>query len=120
MNHDRAGQGVCLVQVLRRQQHGRPASDEAADDLPQGVTAGRVQVGGGLVEEQVRRLGHQAQREVELAPHSTGVGLDGLLPGAAEVEDVQQPRRALSHERPGPGAGRGWGAVPGGPGRRAG
>jgi hypothetical protein len=99
--HDRAGQRVCLVQVLSRQQHCRSASHEAADDVPQGVTAGRVQAGGGLVEEQDRGFGHQAQREVELAPHSSGVRLDGLLPGAAEVEDVKQPRRALAHDRPG-------------------
>jgi hypothetical protein len=65
------------------------------------VPAGEVQAGGGLVEEQDRGFGDQAQREVELAPHSAGVGLDGLLPGATEVEDVEQPGRALAHHRPG-------------------
>jgi hypothetical protein len=55
---------------MSAQQHCRSACYKVSDDIPQSVTADGIQAGGGLVKEQDRGFGHQAQREVELAPHS--------------------------------------------------
>jgi hypothetical protein len=48
---DAVGEFVGLVEVLRREQHGRAVGDEAAHDAPHGVAAARIESGGGLVEE---------------------------------------------------------------------
>jgi hypothetical protein len=61
----------------------------------------RVQAGGRLVEEQDRRGGQQAHREVEPAAHAAGVGLGHPVRGIGEVEAREEPLRRFHHVLPG-------------------
>jgi hypothetical protein len=49
---DPVGQPVGLLEVLRREQQGRPAADEVLDHVPQREPAARVEPGRRLVEEE--------------------------------------------------------------------
>src|SRR5215211_8406953 len=73
---DAVGELVGLFQVLGGQQHGGAGVDQVADQVPEVPAAGRVQPGGGLVQEQHLRAADQAGGQVEAAPHADRVGLD--------------------------------------------
>ena len=87
---DAAGELVGLLEVLRGEEHGGALGVEPAHLLPQGGAAGGVEAGGGLVEEQHRRLVHERQREVEPAAHAAGVGADPPVGGAGEADALEQ------------------------------
>ena len=87
---DPIGEPVGLVEVLRRQQHGRALRDAALDRLPEREPAARVEPGGRLVEEQHRRAEHERGGEVEPAAHAAGVGLRRPLGGLGELEALEQ------------------------------
>ena len=59
---DPVGELVGLVEVLRRQQQRDAVGDEPSDHLPHAHSAGRIEAGRRLVEEQHRRSRHQARR----------------------------------------------------------
>ena len=67
-----------------------PSRDELAQQLPELVAALRVEAGGRLVEEQDRRGGDEARREIEPAPHAAGVRLDEPVGGVGEPEALEQ------------------------------
>ncbi len=52
---DLVGEPVGFLQVLGGEHHRRAGGGELGDDLPQRLAGGRVEAGGGLVEEQHRR-----------------------------------------------------------------
>ena len=58
-HRDVVGEAIGLVQVLGRQQRGRPAGDETLDHAPQAEAAARVEAGRGLVQEQHGRFGDE-------------------------------------------------------------
>ena len=93
---DPVGEPVGLVQVLRRQQHGRPARDEPLDRVPEREPAARVEPRGRLVEEQHGRAGDQGGRQVEPAAHPAGVGPHEPAAGVREVELREQLPRAAA------------------------
>jgi hypothetical protein len=68
---DPVGELVGLLQVLGGQQHGGTALDQVADQRPQVAAAGRVQPGGGLVQEQHLGPADQAGGQVEAPAHPT-------------------------------------------------
>ncbi len=72
-HHDAVREPVGLLEVLRREQHGRAVADQLVDHLPELVAAGRVETGRRLVEEQHRWVGHERGGEVEPAAHAAGV-----------------------------------------------
>jgi hypothetical protein len=53
-DHDLVGEPVGFLQVLGSEQHRGSRGVELGDDVPQPVAGGRVEAGGGLVEEQHR------------------------------------------------------------------
>jgi hypothetical protein len=81
---------VCLVEVLRGEQHRRAVADEAAHDVPHGVAAARVEARGRLVEEQHARGSDEGHREVEAPPHPAGVGGEWFACRLDEVELLEQ------------------------------
>ena len=87
---DPVGELVGLLEVLRGQQHRRPARDQVADRGPDLVPAARVEPGGRLVEEQHLRGQDHARRQVEPAAHAAAVALHALVAGVGEVEPLQQ------------------------------
>jgi hypothetical protein len=87
---DPVGEFVGLFQVLRGEEDRDPVRGEAADDLPHGATAARVQAGGRLVEVDDAGVADQRHREVEPAPHATGVGGGRLLGRVDQVEPFEQ------------------------------
>ena len=93
-HHDAVGEMVGLLEVLRRQQDGDAVGDQAADDVPDGAAAARVQAGGGLVEEDEARIAHQPHRQVQLAAHPAGVGRGAGGGGLDQVEALEQVRGA--------------------------
>ena len=70
---DPVGELVGLVEVLGGQQQGHAVGDELADHVPHPEPAGGVEPGRRLVEEEHRRPGDQAGREVEAAAHPARV-----------------------------------------------
>ena len=87
---DVVGQVVGLLEVLRGEQKGRALADQPAQHLPQLGAAAGVEPGGGLVEEQHRRGGDEADREVEAATHAAGVLLGDPVGGLGEREPLEQ------------------------------
>ena len=72
-DRDAVGELLGLVEVLGGQQHGRAALGEFLDGLPHLDPRLRVEAGGGLVEEDDRRVADQAHRDVEPASHAARV-----------------------------------------------
>jgi len=66
------------------------ADEVRAYQLPELHPAPRVQAGGGLVEEEDRRLMHQGRGQVEPAPHAARVGAGGTIAGVAQLEAFEQ------------------------------
>ena len=94
-HRDPVREAIGLIEVLGRQQHGRPLRHELLDHVPQREPAAGIEAGRGLVEEQDRRLGDERRGEVEPAAHPAGVGLDGTARRVDEVEALAAaPRRA--------------------------
>src|SRR3989442_3326198 len=65
MVHDRhaIAQPLGFLHVVRRQQHRAARRPEAADHVPQLAPRLRVEPGGGLVQEQELRPGHERDRK---------------------------------------------------------
>jgi hypothetical protein len=89
-DRDPVGEFVRFLQVLRREEDRDATSDEAADDLPHGASAARVEAGGRLVEEDDARVTDQAHREVEPTPHAAGVGAGRLVGCLDQIESLEQ------------------------------
>ena len=87
---DLRGQPVGLVEILRRQEHGRSIGDEPLDRLPELQTAARVETGRGLIEEEDGRLGDERGREIEPAAHAPGVGLGRPARRVEQFKALQQ------------------------------
>jgi hypothetical protein len=68
---DPVGEPVGLLQVLGGQQHGSAGVHQVAEQRPQVPAAGRVQPGGGLVQEQHLGPADQAGGQVQPPPHPT-------------------------------------------------
>ena len=67
-----------------------PSCDEPAQHLPEIAAAARVEAGGRLVEEQHRRRGDEADREVEPPAHATRVRPHRPVGGVGDRELFQQ------------------------------
>ena len=91
---DLVGEAVGLVEVLRREQHGRARGGARLDRLPHRQAAAGVQAGGRLVEEQHGRPVDERGGEVEPPAHAARVGLGRPLGGLDELEALQQLVRA--------------------------
>ena len=91
---------VRFVQVLRRQEHCHAVFDQIADHRPDAEAAGRVKPGRWFIQEQHRRAGHQARREVETPPHAAGVALQDSVGGVRELEGTQQFLRSCPRVAP--------------------
>jgi hypothetical protein len=97
---DLVGEQVGFFQVLRGQQHGHAAADEASDDVVHVVAAARIESRGRLVEEQDLRTAHQARGQVQATAHASGVRLDGPVTGIGEPSGhLPARRRQLQHRR---------------------
>jgi tetracycline repressor-like protein len=96
-HRDAVGEPVGLLQVLRGEQERGAAVHEAAQHVPQLVARARIQAGGRLVEEQHRRCGDQARRQIQPPAHAAGVGARQPAAGAAQAEPLPDDwREALS------------------------
>ena len=89
-DRDAVGELVGLVQVLRGEEDRDAVGHQAADDVPHGAAAARVETRGRLVEEDDPRVADQGHREVEPALHPSGVVGDRLRGRVDEVELLQQ------------------------------
>ena len=98
---DAVGELVGLLEVLRGQEDRGALVLEAADLVPEGDPAHRVQARGGLVEEEHLGLVDERHREVQAAAHAAGVGADTAVLGLGEPDALDQLRGAAAH-----GAGR--------------
>ena len=87
---DVVGERVGLLEVLRRQQHRRPARDELADHVPELAPRARVEAGRRLVEEEHGRVGDEARGEVEPPPHAARVLLHEPVAGVGDAEALEQ------------------------------
>jgi hypothetical protein len=87
---------VGFLQVVRGEENrGAEAVPQAADVVPQVGAALRVQARGGLVEEDQRRLVHEAERDLQPSPLPAGQGLHQPVAEPSEVELLGQQLRAL-------------------------
>ena len=89
-DRDPVGELFGLVQVLRREQHGRALPGELLDAVPHLDARLRVEPGGRFVQEDHRRLADQAHRDVEAAAHASGVRRHPSVRRLGELEAGQQ------------------------------
>ncbi len=98
---DLLGEGVRLLQVLGREQHGRALPGQGADHVPDVVPLGRIEARGGLVQVDDARAPDEGRCEVEPAPHPAGVGLREPLAGIRELELLEELARPRLGVAPG-------------------
>jgi hypothetical protein len=91
-DHDVARQLVCLLEVLRREQHVGTVGHQVADRRPQVHAATRVEPGRRLVEQQELRTADEAGAEVETATHTAGVGAHEAVAGVGEIQALEHLR----------------------------
>ena len=96
-DHEAIAQRVRLFQVVGGEEHRGAAVAQPADVIPQVRPALRVEPGRRLVEEQHRGLVHQAERDVEAAALTAGVGADPAVGELGEIEQLEQGRDARQH-----------------------
>ena len=90
---DAVGQGVGLIEVLRREPEGDALGDQAADHAPHALPARGVEAGGGLVQKEHGGPHDQAGGQVEAAAHAAGVALDHAVGGVVQLEEARAARR---------------------------
>jgi hypothetical protein len=93
-DHDCRGEPFGFLDVLGGQQEACAFGGQLPEDMPQRQPAGRIQAGGRLVEEQHRRCGHQAGRDIQAAAHATGISAHQPAASAGKVKLAGQLRRA--------------------------
>ena len=98
------GEGVCFLQVLRREEDGHAKLTVQPPDLgPDRHPAVGVESCGGLVEEQDLGVVDQSGGEVETPLHSSRVGADAPIDGGTDIdqiEDVTESHSDLSGTQP--------------------
>jgi hypothetical protein len=69
-DHDVVGQFVCLVEILRGQQHRGALANQIAHEAPHIDASTRIEAGGGLIENEHLRSADKACAEIESATHA--------------------------------------------------
>jgi hypothetical protein len=69
-DRDVVGEFVGFVEVLGGQQHRGAVGDQVTYDVPDLLTADRIEPGGRLVEEEHGRTGHDPRGQVEPSAHA--------------------------------------------------
>ncbi len=67
-----------------------PSRHQVLDDAPEVLAALGVEAGGGLVEEEDRRAGHQRSGQVEATAHAARVGLEDAVRRVGQAELLEQ------------------------------
>ena len=87
---------VGFFEVLRGEEHGRSESVDAPDLVPHRESTGRVEAGGGFVEEQHVRAVDECRCEIEAAFHPSQVALHPAVGGVQQIDQLEQLLRTLS------------------------
>jgi hypothetical protein len=98
-DRDPVGELLCLVQILRGQQHSGASGGEFLHGRPHLDACLRVEPGGWFVEKDHGRIADQTHRDVESPPHPAGVCCDFATRRPGEIEPLEQAVR----DRVGPG-----------------
>ena len=98
-DHHAVAEGVCFLEVVRREEDGDAAVAQGAHVLPEVCAVLRVKAGGRLVEEQHLGLMDDPERHVQPASLPTRVRLDLTVGEAREVEQVEQLLRRARRRR---------------------
>ena len=93
---DTVGEVLDLVEVVRREQHGRTAGAQRADQVPRTAARRRVEPSGRLVEEQQIGIPDDAESEVEAAALAAGESVAALVDRLVESD---QPDALLDRPR---------------------
>ena len=92
------GEGVRLLEVVRREQDRQPlARGEARELVPHRNARLGVETGRRLVEIDDARAVHECDRDVEPALHPARVAADDAVSGPGEVEQLEQFADAPAH-----------------------
>jgi hypothetical protein len=84
------GQGVSLLQVLRREEDGHAiAAGESRDLGPERRPALYVEPGRRLVEKQDSRGVNQCERQVQAALHAARVAADSAIGGLRQPDSLE-------------------------------
>ena len=81
---------VRFVEVVGREQHGRPLVGEPFDLGPHLGPGFRVEPGRGFVEEEHLRAVNQSDRDIQAPGHPAGVGPDQPVGRVGEAEPVEE------------------------------
>ena len=100
IDHDDAvAEGVGLLEILRGQQRRDPSALEPGHQVPDALSASRIEPRGGLVEEDHRGRDHQAAGDVDAPAHATRIGSQTAIGGVDQIEFAQEfvsPRLGLA------------------------
>ena len=97
---DAVAEPLGLVEVVRREQHGRAeASAQAADDVDELVADARIEPDGRFVEEQHAWFGDERACDLEPPALPAAVGRDRTVEQVGEVEAVGELRRCAGRRR---------------------
>ena len=89
-DHDPLGKHICLLQVLGGQEDGGAGGGERIDLIPQRLPAPGVETCGGLIEEDQLGAGDETGGDVQLPPHTSGVGGHPLSGGCSQLKAFQE------------------------------
>ncbi len=95
---DPLADAIDFRQDVRREEHGRPpGARELVHRLCERFDHQRIEAGGGLIEDEQRRLGHQRLNDAELALHPVRVVAHAPL--QIEIADVEAAEQKLQPSR---------------------
>ena len=98
-DRDAVAERVRLLEVVRRQEHGRAGVAQLAHLVPHPRAALRIEARRRLVEEQQLRQVHEPDADVEPALLPAGIGLRRAVGAVGELERGDQLRGALHGAR---------------------
>ena len=78
-----------VIDDVRREDDGDIAADRG-QQIEKAVALGRIESGGGLVDDDQPRIGEQRLRDAEALLHAAGVGRQRLLAHVPEIRLLQQ------------------------------
>lgn len=86
---DAGAEGLRLLHVVRREDDGRTAAAQRADQFPEPGPGVRVHSVGRLVHDEYVRFAEQGPRQVDPLHHAPGERLDAVVAAAVQPQELQ-------------------------------
>ena len=87
-------EGFDLLEVVAAEQHAGALTDQLAQQIPDGRSTLDIQAHGGLIQHQKAWPMQQTRRQIQAAPHSSGIGAAASvhpIPHGQQLDQIRHP-----------------------------